>query len=152
MAAFLKLPRVLQRMICDYCDDVSEHTQFSSFGFGRVTFHHDGLQITIVPSCYQWIHLPTWSPVEVHVYKKNGTVIYLQNEKMHAHKPMRGDDVSMVCNHVLAPLANDPERFAFQDVSKWWIFPGSGSRIAFPYELSGVCVVVIFKNALREFV
>lgn len=154
MAAFLSLPRVLQLMVCAYCDEMSENLDF--FKPVVVTFYHDGMQILDQRyrgvSCYKFVFLPDWLPVEVHVYKMNGTVMYVQNEKMHAHKPLQGDDVGVVCKHSLIPLLPDCEHFVYTDVHKWWVMPTQHGRASFPYVFTHVNGLVVYKNALREFV
>lgn len=151
MSAFLTLPRVLQLLVCAYCEDVRE----TSDGPMNITLFHDGFQAKSrfygVPY-YQFVFLPDWSPVEVHFYDTEGKKIVMQNEKMRNHKPGPEDNVTIVCNHVRAPSVNDPFAFTFQEVNKWWVSPCIADKTQFPLFLMNIVSYVVYKNTLREFV
>lgn len=144
----------MQLLICAYCDVMSENLEF--YKPIVVTLYHDGIHVLDQTfrgvSSYKFVFLPDWIPVEVHLYKMNGSCIYVQNEKMHAHKPLRGEDVCEICQHSLVPLACDSERFAYQDVHKWWLAPSTSQRAAFPHVFTQINGIVVYRNALREFV
>ena len=154
MSLLLSLPRVLQLLICSYCDVITENTEF--YTPVVITFYHDGLHVVDQTfrgvSSHKFVYLPDWKAVHVDVYKMNGTVVMAQNEKMQNHSPLHGNDVGVICKHSLVPLACDSERFAYQDVNKWWVAPMSHRSATFPFVLSGVNAIVVFQNALREFV